>query len=189
MISLLYSIRHTDTPVKPLCSIDPSLYDSPATSITHITVDCDRAVAAIRCDCVEPTRSGARTVELGAIWHTQRHKNTLIIWFLCLQWDPKQDILSLVFKCYFPALGSWPDLCTGCPGFGWVWLGPGCQVGSAVAICVGVVLVSGSGPSEAAPVPADEPPPHCNCLTPTYTHLDCCICEDLHFIFIPKLLR
>ncbi len=55
------------------------------------------------------------------------------------------------------------------PGSGLIQLCPCCQVGSAVVMCVGGVLVFEAGPSEASPVPADEPPPHGNCLTPTHT--------------------
>lgn len=65
------------------------------------------------------------------------------------------------------------DLCIECPGSVLLWLCTCCQIRSAVVICVGGVLASEAGPSEASPVPADEPSPPGKCLTPTLiqTHL------------------
>ena len=102
--------------------------------------------------------------------HTQIHTLNLVHHLVPVSAirDLKQDILR--FKCLVSSPEAFTDLCTGCPGSGLLWFGPCCQVGSAAAICVGGVLVSEAGSSEASPVPADEPPPLGNCLTPTHTH-------------------
>ena len=69
MISLFYtdSYHITDTPVKLLCSIDPSLNDNPTTSITHVTVDFDWSRTAVGFDLVETAGFGASTEVLGAV--------------------------------------------------------------------------------------------------------------------------
>ena len=66
MISLFHtdSYHITDTPVKLLCSIDPSLNDDPTSSITHVTVDSDWSRTAVRFDFVETTGFGVSTEEL-----------------------------------------------------------------------------------------------------------------------------
>lgn len=50
------TVLSSDTPVKPLCSIDPSLNDNPPTSITHITVDPACRGAAMGFDFVDTTQ-------------------------------------------------------------------------------------------------------------------------------------
>lgn len=69
MILLFYinSYKGTDTPIKPLHSIDPSLNDDPTTSIAHITVDSDRRGAALGLDSVETAGLVARAEQLGAV--------------------------------------------------------------------------------------------------------------------------
>lgn len=52
----ILTVLSLDTPVKPLCSIDPSLNDNPTISITHITVDPDRRGAAMGFDFVDATQ-------------------------------------------------------------------------------------------------------------------------------------
>lgn len=47
--------------------MDPSLYDGPTASITHITVDSNLRRDAVGSDSVETTWFGAKTKELGAV--------------------------------------------------------------------------------------------------------------------------
>lgn len=69
LFHLFYTHRSvaSDTPVKSLYAVDPSLYDGPTASITHITVGSDWRRAAVGSDSVETTWVGARLKELGAV--------------------------------------------------------------------------------------------------------------------------
>lgn len=116
MISLFHtdSYHITDTPVKLLCSIDPSLNDDPATSITHVTVDSDWRSAAVGFDCVETSGFGARTEDLRTVWHTHTHKYT--VWISNIRRKTWYFKLSNVV---FPVSRLWPwPACS----VSWVWL-------------------------------------------------------------------
>lgn len=167
-----------DTPVKYLCAIDPSLQDSPSSSFSHITVDLDRWGAPTGPDPIQTAGFEPRTVDLGAVWHTETQVRLSNIRHNQIQFQHGFHRVSSGRE----AVGT--DLRAGCPGPGQIRHRCCCPVGSSAVSCVGGAPVSVAVSSKAAPAAATEPAPRRSRLTPTQTHQHICVVPEM-FTSIP----